>query len=133
MPLRLELGPRDIEQGVVSYMRRDTLEKGALPLEGLAEGVKGLLDAIQDNMYRTALAFNQAHTRAVTSYDELREQVQGGYARAMWCGRRACEDRIKEDTGATSRNMPFDQTPHGDRCVCCGQPADKVMYFSKAY
>ena len=62
-----------------------------------------------------------------------KEQVNGGYARAMWCGDRACEDKIKEETGATSRNMPFDQTPIGDTCVCCGKKADKVMYFAKAY
>ena len=65
--------------------------------------------------------------------DELKEQVDGGYARVMWCGDRACEDRIKEETGATSCNMPFDQTPIGGRCVCCGREADKVMYFAKAY
>ena len=133
VPLRLEIGPRDIENGVATYMRRDTFEKGTLPLDGLAQGVKALLDDIQRNMFVQAKAFMDAHTKDVHTYDELREQVQIGYARAMWCGQRACEDRIKEETSATSRNMPFDQTPLGDSCVCCGEKADKVMYFSKAY
>ena len=66
--------------------------------------------------------------------DELKEQVNGGYARAMWCMDRACEDRIREETGATSRNMPFIQPPmEGKKCVCCGKEAKTVMYFAKAY
>ena len=133
VPLRLEIGPRDIENGVASYMRRDTFEKGTLPLDNLALGVAKLLEDISRQMFADALAFRKERTRDVHSYDELKEQVQGGYARAMWCGKRECEDKIKEDTSATSRNMPFDQTPIGDRCVCCGEHADKVMYFSKAY
>jgi len=133
VPLRLEIGPRDIENGVASYMRRDTFEKGTLPLDSLAEGVKELLNDIQRSMFAQAKAFMDEHTKDVHSYEELRQQVQTGYARAMWCGSRACEDNIKEETSATSRNMPFDQTPIGDSCVCCGQKADKVMYFSKAY
>ncbi len=133
VPLRLELGPRDIENGVATYMRRDTFEKGTLPLDNLVDGVKALLDDIQRTMFETALAFNKAHTKDVHNMEELTAQVQQGYARAMWCGDRACEDSVKESTSATSRNMPFDQTPIDDHCVCCGKPADKVMYFSKAY
>ncbi len=133
VPVRLELGPRDIQNGVASYMRRDTLEKGTLPLDDLVNTLKALLDDIQANMFAIANEFTQVHTKLVYSYEELKEQVQGGYAKAMWCGARACEDRIKEETGASSRNMPFDQSPHTDACVCCGKPADTVMYFSKAY
>ncbi len=133
VPLRLEMGPRDIENGVATYMRRDTFEKGTLPLDNLVDGVKALLDDIQRTMFETALAFNKAHTKDVHNMEELTAQVQQGYARAMWCGDRACEDSVKESTSATSRNMPFDQTPIDDHCVCCGKPADKVMYFSKAY
>lgn len=133
VPVRLEIGPRDIQNGVASYMRRDTLEKGTLPLDDLPQSLKALLDNIQAGMFAIASDFTRAHTKLVFTYDELKEQVQGGYAKAMWCGERACEDKIKDDTGATSRNMPFDQTPHADTCVCCAKPADKVMYFSKAY
>ena len=133
VPVRLEIGPRDIENGVATYMRRDTLEKGTLPLDNLAEGLKKLLDEIQKNMFNLALSFREMHTKDVHSFEDLQEQVQSGYARAMWCGNSACEDSIKEQTSATSRNMPFDQTPLGEACVCCGEKADKVMYFSKAY
>ncbi|MHC1785942.1 MAG: proline--tRNA ligase [Christensenellales bacterium] len=133
VPVRLEIGPRDIQNGVVSYMRRDTLEKGTLPLDNLASALGALLDDIQHNLFSLAKAFADEHTKLVTTYDELKQQVQGGYARAMWCGKRECEDRIKDETGASSRNMPFDQKAHGDTCVCCGEPASKVMYFSKAY
>ena len=134
VPLRLEIGPRDIENGHVTAVRRDTFEKNTIPLDDqLPAAVLKLLDDIQRNMLKIAFDFREAHTKDVFSMDELKEQVDGGYARAMWCGDRACEDRIKEETGATSRNMPFDQTPIGSRCVCCGREADKVMYFAKAY
>ncbi len=133
VPLRLEIGPRDIENGVASYMRRDTFEKGTLPLEGLAEGVTALLEDIRRGMFRIADAFRLSRTRDVRTWEELGEQVGRGYARAMWCGKRECEDRIKDAFSATSRNMPFNQTPFADSCVCCGEPADKVMYFAKAY
>ena len=92
-----------------------------------------LLKDIQENMFKIADEFRLAHTKDLHTYDELKEQVNGGYARAMWCGDRACEDKIKAETNATSRNMPFDQTPIGDTCVCCGRKATKVMYFAKAY
>ncbi len=133
VPLRLEVGPRDLEAGQVTAVRRDTYEKLQLPLEGLTEKVAALLADIQRNMYEIARAFQQAHTKVVHSMQELGEQDNGGYAKPMWCGERACEDAIKEQFSATSRNMPFDQTPVGDTCVCCGKKADKVMYFAKAY
>ena len=95
--------------------------------------VKATLEDVHRNMFEIARAFRDEHTKVVHNMDELTAQVDGGYAKAMWCGDQACEDRIKELTGATSRNMPFDQTPVGDTCVCCGKKADKVMYFAKAY
>ena len=133
VPVRLEVGPRDLEAGQVLCVRRDTFEKKPLPLDGLAEAVKATLEDVHRNMFEIARAFRDEHTKVVHNMDELTAQVDGGYAKAMWCGDQACEDRIKELTGATSRNMPFDQTPVGDTCVCCGKKADKVMYFAKAY
>lgn len=134
VPLRLEIGPRDIENGVATYMRRDTFEKGTLKLDNLAEGVKELLEDINKGMFRIADAFRLSRTKDVFNMKELGEQVQIGYARAMWCGSRACEDKIKEEFSATSRNMPFDQTPIADTCVCCGEAGEKkVMYWAKAY
>ena len=134
VPLRLEIGPRDIENGVATYMRRDTFEKGTLPLDNLAEGVKELLEDINKSMFRIANEFRLSRTKDVFNMKELGEQVQIGYARAMWCGKRECEDKIKDEFSATSRNMPFDQTPIADTCVCCGEEGEKkVMYWAKAY
>ena len=133
VPVRVEIGPRDIEKGAAMVCRRDNFEKASLPLEGLAEALKAMMDDITANMFRIADEFRKAHTKDVFNMDELGEQVNGGYARAMWCGDQACEDEIKNRFSATSRNMPFDQTPIGDTCVCCGKKANKVMYFAKAY
>jgi prolyl-tRNA synthetase len=133
VPVRLEIGPRDIENGIATAMRRDTFEKVQLPLDTLAAGVQALLADIQKNLFDIALAFRMEHTADTHTMDELVRQVNSGYAKAMWCGSRTCEDSIKELTSATSRNMPFDQTPIGSTCVCCSKPADKVMYFAKSY
>ena len=133
VPVRVEIGPRDIENGVAMVVRRDTFEKQQIPLSELPEKLPALLDEIEKNMYAIALAFRQSKTKEVHNMEELTAQVNGGYAKAMWCGRRECEDKIKELTNASSRNMPFDQTPIGETCVCCGEKAEKVMYFAKAY
>ena len=133
VPLRLEIGPRDLENGQAMTVRRDTFEKASVGLDSLVAEVKAKLEAIQQHMYDTALQFREEHTLVVHTLEELAQQVNGGYAKAMWCGDRTCEDKIKELTGATSRNMPYDQTPVGETCVCCGKKADKVMYFAKAY
>ncbi len=133
VPVRLEIGPRDLEAGQAMCVRRDTFEKAPLPLAELETAVPALLDAIQKNLFEAARAFRDAHTKDVHSMEELGAQVDGGYARAMWCGEQGCEDAIKEQFAATSRCMPFDQTPIGDTCVCCGKPAKKLIYFAKAY
>lgn len=133
VPLRLEVGPRDLENGVATAFRRDTLEKTTLPLEGIEGAVQDTLEAIQQELFRQAKAFRDERTVDVHNMEELGQAVQQGFARAMWCGEEACEDQIKASFNATSRNMPFDQTPMGDTCVCCGKKARKVMYFAKTY
>ena len=133
VPVRVEVGPRDLAEGKVMSVRRDTFEKAPLDREGLEDRIKAMLQDIQRNMFEIARDFRDAHTADVHNMEELERQVNGGYARAMWCGDRACEDTIKERMSATSRCMPFDQTPIGDTCVCCGRPAHKVIYFAKAY
>jgi len=134
VPVRLELGPRDIDNGVATVMRRDTLEKSTLPLAGIEDALKALLDDIHATLYRQADEFRRARTYTATDMEGLTRGVQDGFVEAAWCGERACEDRIKELTGATSRNMPFDQSGMpSDVCVCCGKPAGKLMYFAKAY
>ena len=135
VPVRLEVGPRDLENGVVTVFRRDTLEKYTLPIGEIAEKLGGLLEEIQQTLFDQAKAFRDERTVTVNSMEELETAVNQGFAKAMWCGDRACEDTIKEKFNASSRNMPFDQEAHrfSDRCVCCGKKAEKVMYFAKAY
>ena len=133
VPVRIEVGPRDLAENKAMVVRRDTFEKASMELADIESTVTALLDEIQANMLSIARDFRDAHTKDVTNLDELGEQVNSGYARAMWCGEQACEDAIKEKFNASSRCMPFDQTPFGETCVCCGKPAHKVIYFAKAY
>ena len=135
VPLRLELGPRDIENGVVTYSRRDKVgEKFTLPLENIENAIPALLDEIHQNMYDKALAFNNEHVKTVFSTDELVKAVNdGNFALGMWCEDRACEDMLKENYQITTRNMPFDQSPVSDKCCICGKCAKKKIYFGKSY
>ena len=135
VPVRVEVGPRDIENGQVMAVRRDTLEKLALPMEGLSDALKTLLDRVHDGMYHKALAFREAKTVQAETFDELAAGVQNGFVLANWCGCGACEDEIKAKTGATTRCMPFDgaEVEEGAVCVHCGKPAVTRMYFAKSY
>ncbi len=134
VPVRLEIGPRDIENGIVTLARRDNGEKQTLPIDSIVEEMPKLLKQIHDGMYEKALNFMNSHIKQVENLDELKKTVDdGNFALTMWCGDRECEDKIKELTNASSRNMPFDQTPVGDKCVCCGKKAKHKIYFGKAY
>lgn len=135
IPLRIEIGPKDIEAGTCVAVRRDTHEKLTLSLDGLDKEVGELLESIQQNMYETAKKHRDTHTYDATEYEEFKKIIdeKPGFVRAMWCGDRACEDKIKEDTGATSRCMPFDQVKLSDKCVCCGKPAKSMVYWGRAY
>lgn len=138
VPCRLEIGPRDIEAGQCVAVRRDTHDKSTLALDGIAADIATLLDDIQANMLAKATAFRDSHIVTVHDMDELTAAINGGnFVKTMWCGDRACEDKVKELTAASSRCMPFDQTPVGNKCVCCGKPLakgeGKLIYFAKAY
>ena len=135
VPLRIEIGPRDIENGVVTCSRRDKLgEKFTLEIATIADKMPEILQDIHDNMYLKAKAFRDSHIKIVNDMDELKSAVDSGnFALGMWCGCRECEDKLKAEMQVTTRNMPFDQTPVGDRCVICGKPAKKKIYFGKAY
>ena len=134
VPLRLEIGPRDIENNVAMSARRDTHDKAPLSLDGIAENVSRLLDDIHENMYNTAKVFLDNHIVVAKNYDELKDAIAGkNFVKAMWCGDPECEAEIKAETGATTRAMPFDQTPVGVVCVHCGKPAKYVIYFAKSY
>ncbi|MBP5405503.1 MAG: proline--tRNA ligase [Clostridia bacterium] len=142
VPVRIEVGPRDIENGVVTVARRDDFSKTQIKIEDLKTAIPALLDEIQKNMLEKARAFRDAHIVISEDMDALTAAVNSGnFVKAMWCGNRACEDKVKELTGASTRVMPFDQTPVGTKCVCCGKNLlkedgstdGKVIYFAKAY
>lgn len=135
VPLRLEIGPRDIENGTAVCSRRDMPgEKFTLPLDGIADGVKAALADVHENMYNKAKAHLDSHIITVHSLGEIKEAVDGGnFALGMWCGCRECEDKLKAELSVTTRNMPFDQTPVGDKCCVCGKPATKKIIFGRAY
>ena len=135
IPVRVEMGPRDIEAGQAIIVRRDTREKTTVAIESLAEEIKNILDKMQTEMLERARTHREAHTCVATNYDEFKDVVANkpGFVKAMWCGDQACEDKIKEETTATSRCMPFEQEHLSDVCVCCGRPAKKMVYWGKAY
>lgn len=135
VPLRIEIGPRDIENGEAVLVRRDTHEKITVSLDSLCEEVEKLLEAIQRNMFDMAKAHLTSHTFSATTIDEMEKILdeKTGFVKAMWCGCRECEDAIKEKTGATSRCIPFQQEHISDTCVNCGKPAQKMVYWGRAY
>lgn len=134
VPLRIELGPRDIENNSAVIVRRDTAEKISVSLDGIAATVNGILDDIQKNMLEKARKFRDEHIITAHDMDEFRTAIESkNFVKAMWCGCPECEKKIKEQLQATTRVMPFDQTPVDDKCVFCGKKADKVVYFARAY
>lgn len=135
IPVRLEVGPKDIENKQVVLVRRDTLEKVVVPLAELETKLPALLDDIQSNLYNKALKHREERTSVATTLAELKEKLEAkpGFIKAMWCGDVACEDKIKEETTATSRCMPFEQEHLSDHCVCCGKEAKQMVYWAKAY
>ena len=135
VPLRLEIGPRDIERQQVLLARRDTREKLTAPMDGLEGRVTDLLDAVQTALYDRALAFRDSHTVRTASSDDFRRAFEGrpGFVVAPWCGSAECEARIKADTQATIRNLAFDLPPATGACVRCGQPGLTDACFAKAY
>ncbi len=132
VPLRVEIGPRDLAANQVTLARRDTGQKTPVPIADLAERVPEVLREIQSSMLRRATEFRDAHTYIVKDWGELEEAVAQGFARAWWCGSEECEARIKEDTKATTRCIPFDQAGTG-KCVVCGAQAEEQAIFARAY
>ncbi|MBQ8406331.1 MAG: proline--tRNA ligase, partial [Clostridia bacterium] len=132
VPLRIELGPRDIEQGVMTVARRDDLSKGQVSLEDAEKTVQEYLSVIQKNMYEQAKARRDSRIQYADDMDELLKQVDAGqFVKAGWCGERACEDKVKELTGATSRVIV--EGEEREKCLCCGKKAEKVVIFARAY
>ena len=135
IPLRVEVGPKDIEAGQAVVVRRDTREKMVVPFDQLEKTIDGLLVTIQKDMYERAKNHREENTHIAKNWDEFTDilQKKQGFIKAMWCGDETCENAIKEETGATTRCMPFEQENLSETCVYCGKPAKKMVYFGKAY
>ncbi len=135
IPIRIELGPKDIEANQAIIVRRDTREKIVISLDELETKVKEILDLIQSEMLERARIHRDEHTYTAKTKEEF-EQImkeKTGFVKAMWCGELECEEKIKETTGATSRCMPFEQEKIADTCICCNKPAKSMVYWGKAY
>ncbi len=136
VPLRIEIGPRDIENGNCVVVRRDSGEKTIVALSELTERIPELLKAVRDGLYEKALARRERMTYAAHNLEEMKDIADNkpGFIKAMWCGDTACEDRLKEEIGVTSRCIPFEGEEHlSDTCVCCGKKAKHMLYWGKAY
>ena len=135
IPLRLEMGPRDIENGECVLVRRDTFEKITVKLDELEEKITEILDLIQQNMFDVCKKRMEAKTTIAHNLEEFKENLdkEQGFIKAMWCGDPECEAKIKELTSAKSRCMPFEKEYIGDICVCCGKKADKYVIWGRQY
>ncbi|HEY8477323.1 MAG TPA: proline--tRNA ligase [Chloroflexota bacterium] len=134
-PLRLEIGPRDVQQRQVVAVRRDTRAKEVVSLERLPGRVGELLEAVQSSLFQRALDFRSARTWRVDSFDAFKEQLarERGFLLAHWCGRSSCEEQIKEETGATIRCTPLDAEREEGRCVWCGERSERRVIFARSY
>lgn len=135
VPVRLEIGPKDIEKNQVVLVRRDTREKIFVSIDELETKVTELLEDIQLSLYNKAKSVREEKTYVAKTMDEFKEiaDTKPGFIKAMWCGSKECEDKIKEIAGTTSRCMPFEQDNLSDTCVCCGEKAKHLVYWGKAY
>lgn len=135
VPLRLEIGPKDIEKNQAVLVRRDNREKLFVSLDDIENIVVKLLDEVQDGLFQKALKHREERTYKCDNFEDFVETIASkpGFIKAMWCGDRACEEMIKEKTTATARCIPFEQEQISTKCVCCGKNADKMLYWGKAY
>ena len=136
VPLRIEMGPRDIEAGQCVVVTRHNMEKTIVSIDNIEEVVAEKLREVRDGMYQKALENRERRTYSCTSIEEIKESLAKngeGFIRAMWCGDEECEDKVKELTGVGSRCIPFDEEHISDTCVCCGKPAKHMLYWGVAY
>ena len=135
IPLRLEIGPKDIEQGQCVLVRRDNREKTFVKLDELETMVPKLLDDVHNGLFEKAKKNLVEKTNVAKDINEAKEIIatKGGFIKTMWCGDRACEEKMKEVAGVSSRCIPYEQEKLSDVCVCCGKPADKMVYWGVSY
>jgi len=137
VPLRLEIGPRDIKENKVVFVRRDNQTKEAVPLTEILPKVREALQSIQDSLFAKALKFREENTFEARDYGDFKKTIETkrGFLKALWCGDSACEEKIKEETMATVRVVPLDQDKEHleGSCVCCGKDAQALAFFARAY
>ena len=136
VPVRIEVGPRDIENNQCVLVSRHNREKTVVSLDELEHAVGEKLKEVHDALYKSALENRERRTYACTSLEEITKTLEekgDGFVKAMWCGDEACEDKVKEITGVGSRCIPFEQEHLADTCICCGKPAKHMVYWGKAY
>ena len=136
VPLRIEIGTKDVANGTVALARRDMPGKEGksfVPQDGIVNLVREMLATIQDAMHKKALAFREANTHTAETYDQFKELVEKGFVLSYWCGTRECEAQIKEETKATTRCIPLDQNVSEGSCIRCGKSAKEKVIFAKAY
>ena len=135
IPVRVEIGPKDIEANKCVVVRRDNREKIEVSLDELENKLTEILASMQNDMLERARAHRDSHTYSAITYDEFKDIIANkpGFIKAPWCGNRECEDKIKEETSATSRCIPLEDGNSEGVCVCCGKPAKKLVYWGKAY
>ncbi|MFZ0966454.1 MAG: His/Gly/Thr/Pro-type tRNA ligase C-terminal domain-containing protein, partial [Candidatus Bathyarchaeia archaeon] len=133
VPIRIEIGPRDVKQEQVTLVRRDTFEKIAIKEEKTVNAVAELLEEIQNNLFNRAKKFLEDHITSVKNYTEFKKALKKGLIRACWCSNPTCEKKIKEETGATIRLIPFEKEEPFSNCVYCHKESKEVVYFGRAY
>ena len=133
VPIRIEIGPRDVKQEQVTLVRRDTFEKIAIKEEKTVSAVAELLEEIQNNLFNRAKKFLEDHITSVKNYTEFKKALKKGFIRACWCSNPTCEEKIKEETGAAIRLIPFEKEEPFSNCVYCQKEAKEVVYFGRAY
>jgi len=135
VPIRIEIGPKDIKQKQVTLARRDTFERLAVKEDEIVDITTKLLGEIQSNLFHRAKKFLEDHITTVKTYDEFKENLRkkGGFIRACWCSSPTCEEKIKEETGATIRLIPLEKEEPFSNCVHCGGEGKTIVYFGRAY
>jgi prolyl-tRNA synthetase len=135
VPVRIEIGPRDLKQNQVTLARRDTYQKTTAKMDEAAQATEKLLEEIQNSLYAKAKKALEEKTTQALTYDDFKETLsnKGGFIKAPWCGSSKCEEEIKEETGATIRLRPFEKEKPIANCVCCGEKAVEMVYFARSY
>ena len=135
IPLRIEIGPRDVDNNQVIVVRRDTREKIIVGIANITNEISNILDLVQTELFKTALKFQQSNTFQIEEYNQFKQYMEEkeGFLSSHWCGSAECETKIKDDTKATIRNIPFNRNEEKGKCIVCGNDSNGRVIFAKAY